>query len=245
VHGQHARLSDNIHMIQGFNLEVRELVLSSLASGHMVTTAEERQHGVLVLDIGAGTTDFVLYADGLPLRTGVVPVGGEHLTSDLSLGLRLHRDEAEKVKGRYGRAVIQARDKSEIVWLDGTYGIGDKKFPRQTVEQITAARVEELFEVVKKKLGPGFTPQGVRAGVVITGGTAKLPGIAEAAARAFGVPAHLGETPLWVTEDLRDPSYHTGLGLLYYGVNAQAETAAVTSRRKSIFAGFKRLFATA
>ena len=112
VHGQEQRLADNIHVIRGFNLEVRELVLSSLASGHMVTTPEERQHGVLAIDIGAGTTDFVLYRDGAPHTTGVVPVGGTHLTNDLSIGLRLTEGQAEKLKLRFGRANVQTRDKS-------------------------------------------------------------------------------------------------------------------------------------
>ena len=79
-------------------------MLSSLASGHMVTTAEERQNGVLAIDIGAGTTDYVLYRDGVPHTTGVVPVGGTHLTNDLSIGLRLTEGQAEKLKLRFGRA---------------------------------------------------------------------------------------------------------------------------------------------
>jgi cell division protein FtsA len=110
VHGQEQRLADNIHVIRGFNLEVRELVLASLASGHMVTTAEERQHGVLAIDIGAGTTDFVLYRDGAPHTTGVVPVGGAHLTNDLSIGLRLTEGQSDKLKLRYGRATEQTKD---------------------------------------------------------------------------------------------------------------------------------------
>src|SRR6185295_2639088 len=104
------------HVIRGFNLEVRELVLASLASGHMVTTQEERQHGVLAIDIGAGTTDYVLYRDGQAHTTGVVPVGGAHLTNDLSIGLRLTEGQAEKLKLRWGRASVQTRDRAEKVW---------------------------------------------------------------------------------------------------------------------------------
>src|SRR6185295_12455923 len=104
------------HVIRGFNLEVRELVLASLATGHMVTTSEERQHGVLAIDIGAGTTDYVLYRDGVPHTTGVLPVGGTHLTNDLSIGLRLTEGQAEKLKLRWGRASVQTRDRAEKVW---------------------------------------------------------------------------------------------------------------------------------
>ena len=112
VHGQEQRLADTSTSSAGFNLEVRELVLSSLASGHMVTTPEERQHGVLAIDIGGGTTDYVLYRDGVPHTTGVVPIGGAHLTNDLSIGLRLTEPQAEKLKLRFGRALVQARDKA-------------------------------------------------------------------------------------------------------------------------------------
>ena len=243
VHGQEQRLADNIHVIRGFNLEVRELVLASLASGHMVTAPEERQHGVLAIDVGAGTTDFVLYRDGGPHTTGVVPVGGTHLTNDLSIGLRLTDGQAEKLKLRFGRANLQVRDKTQKVWLDGNFAIGDRQFPLLAIEQITAARTWELLEVVKKKLGNAFSADSCAAGVVLTGGSAKLAGIAETAAKVFGVPAHLGEAPTWVSENLRDPAYHTALGLLYYGVSAQAEKSAPARRAGGFLHGVKRLFA--
>jgi cell division protein FtsA len=244
VHGQEQRLADNIHVIRGFNLEVRELVLASLASGHMVTSPEERQNGVLAIDIGAGTTDFVLYRDGIGHTTGVVPVGGTHLTNDLSLGLRLTEGQAEKLKLRHGRALVQARDKTEKVWLDGNFAIGDRQFARYAIEQITAARTWELLEVVKKKLGHAFSADTCQAGVVLTGGTAKLPGIADCAAKVFGVPAHLGEAPAWVAENLREPGYHTALGLLYYGVSSQGEKSAPLRRKAGFFHSVSRLFAT-
>jgi cell division protein FtsA len=243
VHGQEQRLADNIHVIRGFNLEVRELVLSSLASGHMVTTPEERQHGVLAIDIGAGTTDFALYRDGVAHTTGVVPVGGTHLTNDLSIGLRLTEGQAEKLKLRFGRATVAAKDRNDKVWLDGNFAIGDRQFARQAIEQITAARTWELFEVVKKKLGNAFSPETCAAGVVLTGGTAKLTGIAEAAAKVFGVPAHLGETPGWVAENLRDPGYNTALGLLYYGVSAHNEKTTAPRKSGGFLSGVRRLFA--
>jgi cell division protein FtsA len=243
VHGQEQRLADNINVIRGFNLDVRELVLSSLASGHMVTSAEERQHGVLAIDIGAGTTDFVLYRDGAPHTTGVVPVGGTHLTNDLSIGLRLTEGQAEKLKLRFGRASVQTKDKAQKVWLDGNFAIGDRQFPQQAIEQITAARTWELLEVVKKKLGSAFSPETCASGVVLTGGTAKLAGIGDAASRVFGVPAHLGEAPTWVNEAMRDPGYHTALGLLYYGVSAQAGVPLPARRGGGFLTGVKRLFA--
>jgi cell division protein FtsA len=242
VHGLEQRLADNIHVISGFNLKVGELVLSSLASGHMVTTLEERQHGVLVLDIGAGTTDYVLYRDGVPHTTGVIAAGGSHLTNDLSIGLRLTEGQAEKLKLRYGRASVATRDKAQKVWLDGNFAIGDRQFSQQAIETITAARTTELLEVVKQKLGGIFSPETCAAGVVLTGGTARLAGIAELATKVFGVPAHLGEAPAWVTENLRDPGYHTALGVLYYGVTARGEKSAPARRSTGLIGQMKRFF---
>jgi len=243
VHGQETKIADNIHVIRGFNVPVAELILSSLASGTMVTSAEDRQNGVLVIDIGAGTTDFALYRDGCAYVTGVVSVGGSHLTNDLSLGLRLTEGQAEKLKLRFGRATVVTRDKSDKVWLNGDFAIGDRQFPRQAIEQITSARTWEIFEVVKKKLGPTFSPERTNAGVVVTGGTAKLPGIAEAAAKVFGVMARLGETPAYVNENLRDPAFATSLGLLYFGLNSSISETATPQRRRAGF--LSKLFANA
>jgi cell division protein FtsA len=245
VHGQEQRIADHLNVIRGFNLEVRELVLSSLASGYVVTLPEERQNGVLVIDIGGGTTDFALYRHGGPHTTGVLAVGGAHLTNDLALGLRLTQGQADKLKLRFGRAVVQTRDKGEKVWLDGTFSIGDRPFLRQSIEQITAARTWELLEVVKKKLGQSFASETCAAGVVLTGGTAKLPGIAECAAKVFGVQARLGEAPPWVAANLRDPGYHTAIGVLYEGIHGESGRRAPSGRRPGLLRNFTRLFGSA
>jgi cell division protein FtsA len=205
---------------------------------------EERQNGVLAIDIGAGTTDYVLYRNGAPHTTGVVAVGGGHFTNDISIGLRLTEGQAEKLKLRFGRAVVQARDKNEKVWLDGNYSIGDRQFSRQAIEHITAARAWELLEVVRRKLGNTFAPETCAGGVVLTGGAAKLPALVECASKVFGAPARLGEAPSWVNENLRDPGFHTALGILYYGVSAQGERAAAGRRRGGFLHNVTRLFAS-
>lgn len=243
VHGDRAVVTNSIHVIQGFNLKVGDMILSSLASGTMLTTRQDRQHGVLMVDIGAGTTDYVYYRHGVPFLTGVVAVGGGHLTNDLALGLRVTEGQAEKLKLRHGRGLVSTRDKSDRVWLNGDLAIGDRQFPRLAIETITSARIVEVFEVVKKKLGIELSAENCAAGVILTGGTAKLPGIEEAATRVFGVPAHVGELPASVGEKLADPSYATVLGLLHYGISGRSDAAPV--RRKPKRTLFKRIFATA
>ncbi len=241
VHGDENKVADQMHVIRGFNIQVSELILSGIATGTFVTTPEDRQNGVLAIDIGAGTTDYALYRDGCVQIAGVVPVGGSHLTNDLSLGLRLTEGQAEKLKHLYGRAMIATKDRAEKVWLNGDYAIGDRQFSRQTIEQITSVRTWEIFEVVRKKLGSAYTPESTPAGVLITGGTAKLPAIDEAASRVFGLSARVAEAPSWVNENLRDPAYSTVLGLLHHGLNSRADIP--DTRRKGVRGILKELFA--
>lgn len=237
VHGEKAKVSDPIRIINGFMLQVEEIVLASLASGAIVTTEEDRANGVLVIDIGRGTTDWVLYQDGRAYQTGTVPVGGEHITNDLTLGLRLSAGQAETVKTKYARATVQA-NRTEKVMLNGDFTIGDKLLSRLAIDQIVTARVEEIFSVVKRSAGAGaalLRPENLRAGVVITGGTSRLPQIEEAAARVLGVSSRVGEMPAWVRDDLRDPAFATVLGLLHYGLQCRQSRGPVSNGRVTSF----------
>ena len=222
MHGQQCKLAESIHLLRGSGCAVRELVFAGLASGEVVTTTPERQRGILVLDLGAGTTDYVLYREGRPCITGVLPVGGVHLTYDLALGLRLTEAQAEKLKLRHGRALVSTRHRDKKVWLAGNYTIGDRQVSRQAIEQITSARTREIFEVVKMKLGPDFRPETCAAGVILTGGMSRLRGIVTCATGVFGVPARRGKPPRSVQGGkLRGPGYSTVLGLLrfHHGAN--------------------------
>ena len=138
--------------------------------------------------------------------------------------------------------MIQSKDKADRVWLDGNFAIGDRQFPRQTIEQITSARMWELLEVVKKKLGHAFTPETCASGVVLTGGSAKLPGLTECASKIFAVNAHLGEAPSWLADNLRDPGYQTALGLLYYSLSGKAGKASASSETRGFLGTLSRLF---
>jgi len=244
VHGPESKVSDNIHVVGGYHLEVRELVLASLASGSLLTTAEERTQGVLVIDIGKGVTDFVLYRDGHVLVTGTLPVAGDHVTNDLSIGLRVTPAQAEMLKLRQARGTVQTRDKADKVWLNGDASFGDRQFPKLTIETIAAARVIELLEVVRRKLGPAFAPEHCGAGVILTGGTSRLPGIEEAATRVFGLPARRGEAPGWVKEELKDPMFSTVLGVFQFGLRGAHEHALPARRRTGLLSNLTKIFAT-
>lgn len=226
AHGRTDTLSNAIRIVNGFNLRVHDVILSSLASAVMVTGPEERQNGVLVVDIGAGTTDYALYRDGFVQRTGVIAVGGNHVTNDLSLALRLSQADAEVLKLRHGRAETECKDRAQRVLARGDRSVGDREVSLQSVEKVVSVRVEELFEVLRKRLGEDLVPGAVNAGVVLTGGSSKLPRITETASRVLGLPARLGENPDWVAPDLRGPEFSTALGVLHYGLLYPGEQGA-------------------
>lgn len=244
VHGSLNKISDSIHIVNGFSLHVDDLILSSLASGVMVAGDEEMRNGVLVIDIGCGSTDFVFYRDGYVVRTGSLPVGGDHITNDLSLGLRVARSQAEGLKVNSGKAIVDSGDKGKKVWLNGDYAIGDRQIPQEAINKIAHARVEELFDLVKKKLGEAFTPQKAAAGVVLTGGGAHFRSMAETAEAVLGVPARVGENPPWVTDELRGLEYSTVLGLLNYGLKNENDRSTGSGRRRSrgLFSKVTRIF---
>jgi cell division protein FtsA len=244
VHGSEPKISDNIHVVGGYHLQVRELVLASLASGSLLTTAEERAQGALVIDIGKGVTDYVLYRDGHVLITGTLPVAGDHLTNDLSLGLRVTQAQAETLKLRHGRANVVTRDRNDKVWLNGEAAFGDRQLSRQAIETIAAVRMQELLEVVRAKLGSAFAPEHCGAGVILTGGSSKLPGLEDTAARVFGLPARCGEPPGWVHDELRDPMFSTALGIFQFGLRTAHEHAVPPRRKPGLLSNLTRIFAT-
>ena len=243
THGNTGKVSDNIHVVGGYHLDVRELVLSSLASGSLLTSTEDRQHGALVIDIGKGITDYVLYRDGYVLLTGTLPIGGEHVTNDLSIGMRVTIAQAEMLKLRHGRGTPQTRDKGDKVWLNGDMSFGDRQLGRMAIETITSARSVELLEVIRSKLGGAFVTEHCGAGIILTGGTSKMPGLEEAATRVFGVPARRGESPSWVKDELKDPMFSTVLGVFQFGLRSANEHVAPTRRHRGLWGNLARIFA--
>lgn len=232
VLGDQKKVTNQLQVINSFGgIEVRDLIISAAASATIVVSAEEKRAGVLVVDIGCGTTDWALYQGGLIAMTGAIPVGGDHLTNDLSLGLRIPGKRAEVFKRDAGKAIVDKEDQGESIWVYGDLTIGDRRLPRLAINQILSARVEEIFTLIKRQLGTAASRTDIPAGVVLTGGTSRLPGLPEAARRVLGLDVRLGESPPWVGESaLRLPEYSTVLGLLYYGLSAHPTEAPRPAR---------------
>jgi cell division protein FtsA len=243
IHGSVKKMSDSIHIINGFGLQVEDLIVSSLASGKMVTTDEERKSGVLVIDIGSGSTDFVVFKNGYVAYTGVIAVGGDHITNDLSIGLRTNAKLAEMLKVKNGKATLEPRAKNDKVMLIGDLTIGDRSISRAGVCQIINARVDELFKLIRgdKHIGHYFANREI-ASVVLTGGSSKLKDIERVGEKVFGLPVAKGENPSWVASDLAGPEYSTVLGLLYFGFSYKDDNRfAKLRKRTKLMQGVKQL----
>lgn len=250
ITGSEGQLRDHLDILSGYNLEVEDFMVDSLASGTLLAEDEEKRQGVLVLDIGKGTSDYVLYRGRRVLQTGVIPVGGEHITNDLSLGLRIKSKYAENLKLRAGRAMVEKNDRSDKVPLVGDYMIGDRLIPRVSVNKIIHARLEELFIILKNRLGSSLTRQNLPGGVILTGGVSQTEGILELAELTLDVAVNSGQCPDWVRmKELRGPEYATVLGLLYSALHDQQgrpeermSAAALSQPRGGLFRKMANLF---
>lgn len=225
VHGDSEMVSDSLRVIRGIDLDVSDMIISSIASGAVILEESEKENGALVVDIGGGTTDYVLYRKGYIVKTGVIPVGGDHITNDLSIGLRIARKGAEEFKIKNGRAYHQPSDRDEKVWLFGDFTIGDREYALASITKIVEARVSEIFDIIKEQLKEAelLQPEDIASGVYLTGGTSRLTGIDEAARRSLGLDARVAEPPADVAPELAKPEYSTALGLLHYALTGQEE----------------------
>jgi cell division protein FtsA len=196
---------------------IDDFVVSSFASASMVTDEAMRRNGVLVIDIGGGVTDYMLYLDGVFVQAGVIPMGGDQITKDLSVGLGVSLADAEEIKTTFARACvgIPAGNSTVIFPCEGPPREG-REFQRTEVNAIVEKRVSEVFRNISGRLGRLGAPDRVRAGVVLTGGTALLHGIADCATATLNLPAVVGRNPGWAGDSFSGPQYSTALGVLHH-----------------------------
>jgi cell division protein FtsA len=217
--------------IESAQIEVEEFVLSPLASAEAVITEGEREMGVALVDIGAGTTDLAVFVDGSVAYTTVIPVGGQHITNDLAYGLHVPAPVAEEIKIRHGHALAAAIPAEEQITVQGFGDNGPVTFSRREMAEIIEARVQEIFQLVLGELRKSGYERLLPAGLVLCGGTALLPGIREVAREHTGVPVRIGM--LWdlggLAETLRSPAFATAVGLLRWGLRADAAAAYAAS----------------
>lgn len=185
--------------------------VSSLAAAEAVLSRQQKEAGTVVLDIGAGTTNITVIEDGEVQHVAILPVGGTHITNDLAIGLKTDLDVAEAVKLQHATLGKPKKNVANVTVEGKTYS-----FDNEEVKMITEARVEELFEYVDKELKRIQRSQKLPGGVVITGGTAKLPGIADCARDKLQLAARIGnlQTVTGLVDTVQDPAYYTAVGLM-------------------------------
>jgi cell division protein FtsA len=227
------RLEVKVHMVTGAvsavenivkcvrrcGLEVREVVLQPLASAAAVLNDDEKELGVCLMDIGGGTTDIAVFANGALRHTAVIPIAGDQVTNDIAMTLRTPTKEAEELKVRHGCALRQLADANEIVEVPGVGERGPRKLSRQTLAEVIEPRIEELYSLVQAELRRSGFEEMLSSGIVLTGGTAQLAGMVELGEEVFhlpvrvGVPAYTGA----LADVVRNPRYATAVGLLLEG----------------------------
>jgi cell division protein FtsA len=241
VHADEAILKNQIQIVNSFMVKVEEVFLSSLASGRIVAKDDEKENGVLVLDIGAGTTDYALYSDGYVLRTGVIDVGGDHLTNDLSLALRIPWESAERIKIEQGKAIIKEDEDDEMVWMRGDLSIGDRKLSRRSIHKIIHARLDELFQLIKQDITPVLEDYKIRPSVVLTGGASQMTSIETLATQVLKMQVRIGRNPDWVISELQQPEMSTVIGLLQFAFSDVSGDLPEQPRQRSFFSRFSGL----
>jgi cell division protein FtsA len=232
------RLEAQVHVITGLvasaenivkcanrcGLEVNDIVFSGIASGRAVTSFEEQELGVCVLDIGAGTTDIIVFQNGAVVFAAVIPIGGTHITMDIAAGLRTPASAAEEIKCLYGDVfsnLNSSRGNSfdDIIQVPSTGGRDTRAVSKQLLSEIIEARITELLSLVQAKLISAGVIEGLSSGIVLTGGVANQKSIVELAESFFAMPVRIGNpmTAQGLSDLVSDPSFGGSIGLVSYG----------------------------
>ena len=245
------RLEAKIHIVTGAvtsaqniikcanraGLDVCDIILQSLASSEAVLSKEERNLGAAIIDFGGGTTDMAIFSKGSIKHTSVLPLGGDNLTYDIAVGLRTAKLEAEKIKIRYGCAISSMIGREETLEVPSVGGRKPKVLSRQVLGEILEPRVEEIFSLIYSELVRSGHEGDISSGVVVTGGSAELPGVPEMAEQVFNSPARVGypQGMSGLVEIVNKPMYATAVGLVLYGSKFGKKTKKFRIRDTNIF----------
>jgi cell division protein FtsA len=224
VTGAESAAQNIVKCVQRCGLEVEDIVLEQWASSYAVLTDDEKDLGVCLVDIGGGTTDLAVFAGGALRHTAVIPIAGDQVTNDIAVSMRTPTQYAEDIKIRYACALSQLANPDETIEVPSVGDRPSRRLARQTLAEVVEPRYEELFGLIRDELRRAGFEEAIAAGIVITGGSAKMEGAVELAEEVFHVPVRLG-VPHGVTglaDVVRNPIHATGVGLLQY---ARAQTA--------------------
>jgi cell division protein FtsA len=233
-------ISDNIiKAVQKAGLEVSSLALEPLASSYAVLDQNEKDLGVVLLDIGGGTTDIVLFFDGAIRHTAVIPLGGQAVTNDIALGLKTPLDHAEEIKKKHGWALRSGESRGDLFLVPGIGGRNAREASSDILTSIIQPRMEEIFILAMKEIKRSEFAGRLAAGVVLTGGGSLIRGAADLAEQTFGMQVSLGVPKGFagLVESASSPIYSTGVGLLFWGVHDFGKTLKPSRRRRKDWFG--------
>lgn len=218
-------------------LDVADIVLEPLASGRAVLTDEEREIGVALVDIGGGTTDIAVFTEDSIKYTGVVALGGQNLTNDIAYGLRTPMSSAEKIKIRYGCALADMIRHDERVEVPSVAGRDPRALSRQVLAEICEPRMEEILSLVDQELIRAGCKNMIGAGIVLTGGSSLMDGVAELAEQVFNLPARVGypRNIGGLKDVVSSPKFATAVGLLCFGSDKESDSNKIRIRDKNLF----------
>lgn len=247
------RLESRVHIITGSvasaqnivkcanrcGLTVQDIMLSALVSGKAVLSAEEQELGVCLVDIGGGTTDIAVFHNGAVKHTAVISVGGNHITNDIAAGLRTPLASADEIKCKYGTALVSLVNKDETIEVPSTGGRTARVLSKAVLSEIIEPRVMEILNMLHRELLKAECDNFLTSGLVLTGGSASLNGIAQAAEQVFNLPVRIGlpHGVSGLTDLVHGPEYATALGLVLHGAG---EIGSARSSRKA--SGVTRIF---
>ena len=219
IHGNFNRLQNPIRVVKGLLLEVESIVFNGLASALALLSTEQKELGALVIDLGGGATEFVVYSGGIVKHAGVLAVGGDHVSNDLAYGLKVSLGRAEQLKVDHGAARVTEEDKGSTLSHQDEHGLPLKTVNLEHLRRITALRLEETLELIEAQLAQAGLLDYLRAGVVLCGGGARVPGIQQLAEDVFQLPTQLGKTNSvsGLKSALDQPEFATAIGLAKYG----------------------------
>ncbi|MFY9271215.1 MAG: cell division protein FtsA [Candidatus Manganitrophaceae bacterium] len=248
------RLEAEVHIITGLvtsaqnivksinraGLAMSEIILQPLASSEAVLTPEEKELGVVMVDIGGGTTDIATFIEGAVRHTAVLGIGGTHFTNDIAIGLRTPPADAEKIKIKYGCASIDMVRDNETIEVPSVGGRPPRVLSRQLLAEIIEPRAEEIFMLVAREIERMGFEDRVASGVVLTGGTSCLNGMVEIAERILGLPVRRGTPSAMgglggLVDVVGSPMYATGVGLILYAFRNQDKEDHRKSKKGSVF----------
>jgi cell division protein FtsA len=219
VHGITNRLQNPIRAVKSLQLEVEDIVFNGIASSLAVLTPQDKELGALVIDLGAGVTEYAVYADGIIKHTGALAVGGDHVTNDLAYGLKISMSRAETLKLEHGSALVDPAVRGRTVELSNDFGLPERSVNLEHLRRIMSARLEETFEIIAAEVERAGLLDSLRAGVFLCGGGSRTPEIHKLGERVFGLPVAVGRTKTisGLVATLDQPEFAAGIGLAKFG----------------------------